>query len=65
MIHGQWNRSGRPGNRRTNVCYKVPKMPTDAISEVLNFKKNPELQIKLVAICRMHPLKLIKYARDL
>jgi len=60
MHHGRWNRSGRPGNRyrRTNVCCMVPKMPTDAISEALNFKI-PELQVKLVAMCRMHPLKLI------
>ena len=34
--HGQWNRSGRPGDRRTNVCSMVPESLADAISEVLN-----------------------------
>jgi len=34
--HGWQNRSGRPGNCRTNVCSVVPEKPADAISDVLN-----------------------------
>ena len=40
VTHGWRNRSGRPGNCRTSVGCIVPKMPTDVISEVLNFKKS-------------------------
>jgi len=30
-----WNRSGRPGDRWTNICWMVPEKRTDVISEVL------------------------------
>jgi len=36
IIQGRWNRCGKPGNRRTNVCCVVPEKLADAISEVLN-----------------------------
>jgi len=39
--HGRHNRSGRPGDRRTNVCSLVAEKPADVISEVLNSKFSP------------------------
>ena len=36
LYHGQWNRSGRRGDCRTNVCCMVAEKPADVISEVLN-----------------------------
>jgi len=36
--HGWWNRSGRSGNCRTNVCSMVPERLADTISEVINSK---------------------------
>ena len=39
--HGRRNRSGRLGDRRTNVCSLVFERLADAISEVINFKNFP------------------------
>ena len=30
---GWWNRSGRPGDRWTNICWMVPEKRTDVISQ--------------------------------
>jgi len=43
VIHGQWNRSGRLGDCRTNVCCIVPEKPADVMSEVLCFKISPRV----------------------
>ena len=40
-IQEQQNRSGSPGDHRTNVCSMVPEKPADAISEVLKSKIFP------------------------
>lgn len=41
VIQGQWNRSGRLGDCRTNVCCIVPEKPADVMSEVLRPKISP------------------------
>ena len=47
ITNGQWNRSGRPDDCRTNVCSLVPEKAADAISEVLNSK------ISLCFVCKI------------
>jgi len=39
IIQGQWNGSGRPGDRKTTACCLMPEKLADAISEILSFEK--------------------------